>query len=236
MQVRYFLFTLHVVLVVFLTYTSHWHTESANPFAKEVKRIVTMDYFEDLTASVRQDDAESENKAKALYMQHEGLERAAHIAMDSRSLQNISQELHRITADGKKSQFLLYVNILPSEISSGANNIVAASTSSAQSVLGKRRMSKAEKKKLAKQKQNNNNQSKPSNENDDNDEDEEGEQASTQQAQSTGKGFAGVDNVTLLFWVSALEDEAKDSAIDFSSHWLLLTPSDVCQSFTSILN
>lgn len=177
-----------------------------------------MDYFEDTSASG------ATEKSKALYMQHEGLEIAAHIAMEGVSLNNISNTVRTCATQGK-NQYLLFIHVsdngtIAKSSSTGSNNA---------SVLGKRRLSKAEKKKLTKQPKITSSENILKDEDDDNDDNNGNEEVAK-------LGHANeVDGMSLLFWVSALEEDAKDSAIDFSSHWLLLTPADVCQSFFSIL-
>ena len=186
-----------------------------NPFAKEIKKTITIDYFED-----RDGD-------KAAFMQHPGLEAASHIALSDVALTNISTTLHQLETNGSDTndRFFLCLTIDDVNASLVGNAVASTTVAAAPSDSGKRRLSKAEKKKLSKEKAPLDNKAITIS-----------STCSSNIRMGDQQENSSVDTspLTLLFVCSWTADP-EETTTDFASHWMLLTPADVYESLQSVL-
>jgi hypothetical protein len=167
------------------------------------------------------------------------------MSLSDTSLAQISSRLHGLDIS-TKDRFFLCLTVQDADKSHVANTADRGTTSSdttameSQQGQNKRRLSKAEKKKLAKDK-----------EKDQEKEKEKGGKATSEQVQAHSKeesegvvdleqdammlsGNVETSPLTLLF-VGSWTNSSEETSTDFASHWMLLTPPEVYESLYAVL-
>jgi hypothetical protein len=172
--------------------------------------VVTVDFFED------NDDE------RALFVQHSALEEATHLAMSESTLKLLSQTLHDCP-EQYRDKFFLVLTVDPAAKMHSSD--ASAATQDDRTSGNKRRLSKAEKKKLSKQKTEGGTSSAVAHE-------EVEETADNELVQGTGD--IRTSPMSLLFACSATTNP-EETTMSFAAHLTLLTSPELYESLLSIL-